>query len=176
MPQRTLDFGISISHEPKILSLSSIPESTPQPILAPPSARSLSAQWIPCIAMLLLSFISLVDRSILGILSPVILRDLHLSAGQYGTAILVFSICYMLANPVWGISCGFRRQAGKPAISSGAGSPTVVARTPWPPEIAPAPRWACSPYSPPAALRYVSFPTPRNFRTPCRSPWPSSSW
>jgi ACS family hexuronate transporter-like MFS transporter len=59
--------------------------------------------WTPCVAMLLLSFISLVDRSILGILSPVILRELHLSAGQYGTAILVFSICYMLANPVWGL-------------------------------------------------------------------------
>jgi MFS transporter, ACS family, aldohexuronate transporter len=53
--------------------------------------------------MMLLSFISLVDRSILGILSPVILRDLHLSAGQYGTAILIFSICYMVANPVWGL-------------------------------------------------------------------------
>ena len=59
--------------------------------------------WTPCVAMLLLSFISLVDRSILGILSPVILRELHLSAGQYGTAILVFSICYMFANPVWGL-------------------------------------------------------------------------
>jgi MFS family permease len=53
--------------------------------------------------MLLLSFISLVDRSILGILSPVMLRELHLTAGQYGTAILVFSICYMLANPIWGL-------------------------------------------------------------------------
>jgi MFS family permease len=53
--------------------------------------------------MLLLSFISLVDRSILGILSPVMLRELHLSASQYGAAILVFSICYMLANPVWGL-------------------------------------------------------------------------
>jgi MFS transporter, ACS family, hexuronate transporter len=53
--------------------------------------------------MLLLSFISLVDRSILGILSPVMLRELHLSASQYGVAILVFSICYMVANPVWGL-------------------------------------------------------------------------
>lgn len=58
--------------------------------------------WTPCIAMLLLSFISLLDRSILSILSPVILRDLHLNAEQYGMAIFVFSICYMLANPVWG--------------------------------------------------------------------------
>ena len=61
------------------------------------------ALWTPCVAMLLLSFISLVDRSILGILSPVILRELRLSASQYGAAILVFSICYMLANPVWGL-------------------------------------------------------------------------
>jgi ACS family hexuronate transporter-like MFS transporter len=53
--------------------------------------------------MLLLSFISLVDRSILGILSPVMLHELNLSAGQYGAAILVFSICYMLANPIWGL-------------------------------------------------------------------------
>ncbi len=53
--------------------------------------------------MMLLSFISLVDRSILGILSPVMLRDLHLSASQYGNAILAFSICYMLSNPVWGL-------------------------------------------------------------------------
>jgi MFS family permease len=53
--------------------------------------------------MLLLSFISLVDRSILGILSPVMLQELHLSASQYGTALFVFSICYMLANPVWGL-------------------------------------------------------------------------
>ena len=53
--------------------------------------------------MLLLSFISLVDRSILGILSPVMLRELHLSAEQYGTAIFVFSICYMVANSVWGL-------------------------------------------------------------------------
>jgi predicted MFS family arabinose efflux permease len=53
--------------------------------------------------MLLLSFISLMDRSILGILSPVMLRDLHLTAGQYGTALMVFSICYMVANPVWGL-------------------------------------------------------------------------
>jgi len=45
-----------------------------------------------------------VDRSILGILSPVMLRDLHLSAEQYGAAIFVFSLCYMLANPIWGWS------------------------------------------------------------------------
>lgn len=52
--------------------------------------------------MLLLSFLSYVDRSVLAILSPTILADLHLSATQYGYAILVFSLCYMIANPIWG--------------------------------------------------------------------------
>ncbi len=52
--------------------------------------------------MTLLSLLSYVDRSVLAILSPTILGDLHLSATQYGYAVSVFSICYMLANPVWG--------------------------------------------------------------------------
>src|ERR1700729_3375269 len=60
-------------------------------------------QWAPCIAMLLLGFLSYVDRSVLAILSPTILAALHLSATQYGFAILVFSLCYMLANPIWGL-------------------------------------------------------------------------
>ena len=78
--------------------------SFPSPSSGPTlSFRKRLVLWTPCIAMLFLSFISLVDRSILGILSPVMLHDLHLSAGQYGTALLTFSICYMLANPIWGL-------------------------------------------------------------------------
>jgi MFS family permease len=53
--------------------------------------------------MTLLGLLSYVDRSVLAILSPTILADLHLSATQYGYAILVFSLCYMLANPIWGL-------------------------------------------------------------------------
>ena len=75
----------------------------PLPTIVAPAPTSDLARWIPAIAMTFLSFISLVDRSILSILSPVILRDLHLTAGQYGTAILVFSICYMAVNPFWGL-------------------------------------------------------------------------
>jgi MFS family permease len=52
--------------------------------------------------MTLLGLLSYVDRSVLAILSPTILSSLHLSATQYGYAILVFSLCYMLANPIWG--------------------------------------------------------------------------
>jgi MFS transporter, ACS family, hexuronate transporter len=59
-------------------------------------------QWMPAGSMLLLSFLSYADRSVLAILSPTILRELHLSATQYGWAITAFSLCYMVANPIWG--------------------------------------------------------------------------
>jgi MFS transporter, ACS family, hexuronate transporter len=52
--------------------------------------------------MTLLGLLSYLDRSVLAILSPTILAALHLSATQYGYAILVFSLCYMLSNPIWG--------------------------------------------------------------------------
>jgi len=42
--------------------------------------------------MLLLGLLSYVDRSVLAILSPMILVSLHLSATQYGFAILIFSL------------------------------------------------------------------------------------
>jgi ACS family hexuronate transporter-like MFS transporter len=64
--------------------------------------RSVVRQWAPVVSMTLLGLLSYVDRSVLAILSPTILAALHLSATQYGYAILVFSLCYMLANPVWG--------------------------------------------------------------------------
>jgi MFS transporter, ACS family, hexuronate transporter len=63
---------------------------------------TLLRQWAPAIAMMLLSLLSYVDRSVLAILSPTILADLHLSVTQYGYAVSAFSICYMLANPIWG--------------------------------------------------------------------------
>jgi MFS family permease len=52
--------------------------------------------------MMLLSLLSYADRSVLAILSPTILGDLHMSATQYGYAVSAFSVCYMAANPVWG--------------------------------------------------------------------------
>ncbi len=53
--------------------------------------------------MLLLSLISYVDRSVLAILSPTILNDLHLTVTQYGDAIACFSAAYGVANIVWGL-------------------------------------------------------------------------
>ena len=67
------------------------------------TSRSTLRLWAPAISMTLLGLLSYVDRSVLAILSPTILADLHLSATQYGYAILVFSLCYMLSNPIWGL-------------------------------------------------------------------------
>jgi MFS family permease len=64
--------------------------------------QSVFRTWAPAVSMTLLGLLSYVDRSVLAILSPTILADLHLSATQYGYAILVFSLCYMIANPLWG--------------------------------------------------------------------------
>jgi ACS family hexuronate transporter-like MFS transporter len=58
--------------------------------------------WAPCVSMLLLSLLSYADRSVLAILSPTILGQLHMSAQQYGYAVSAFSVCYMVSNPVWG--------------------------------------------------------------------------
>jgi ACS family hexuronate transporter-like MFS transporter len=52
--------------------------------------------------MMLVSFVSYVDRTTLALLAPTILADLHLSAEQYGWVISAFSICYTASNPAWG--------------------------------------------------------------------------
>jgi ACS family hexuronate transporter-like MFS transporter len=52
--------------------------------------------------MMLLSFLSYVDRNILAILSPTILRETHLSAEDYGLVISAFSAAYLVGNPFWG--------------------------------------------------------------------------
>lgn len=52
--------------------------------------------------MLMVSFISYVDRNTMAILAPVILRDTHMNAEQYGFIISCFSIAYMIGNPLWG--------------------------------------------------------------------------
>ena len=59
--------------------------------------------WVPAVSMMLVSFISYVDRNTLAILAPTILKDTHLSAEQYGFIISCFSVTYMIGNPVWGI-------------------------------------------------------------------------
>jgi ACS family hexuronate transporter-like MFS transporter len=52
--------------------------------------------------MMLVSFISYVDRNTLALLAPTILAEMHLSAEQYGLIVSAFSIAYMISNPLWG--------------------------------------------------------------------------
>lgn len=59
-------------------------------------------RWLPCLAMMLVSFISYVDRNTLALLSPTILADTKLNSVQYSWMISGFSIAYTLGNPLWG--------------------------------------------------------------------------
>ncbi len=65
--------------------------------------RARTTLWLPTVSMLLLSLISYMDRSVLAILSPTILNDLHLTVTQYGDAIACFSAAYGIANILWGL-------------------------------------------------------------------------
>jgi ACS family hexuronate transporter-like MFS transporter len=58
--------------------------------------------WSPIAAMMLLSFLSYVDRNTLAILSQTILRETGLNAEQYGWMISAFSAAYLVGNPMWG--------------------------------------------------------------------------
>jgi len=58
--------------------------------------------WFPVMIMGLMSLISYLDRSTLAILSPTILREVHLNAQQYGWIVSAFSFAYMFGNPLWG--------------------------------------------------------------------------
>jgi MFS transporter, ACS family, aldohexuronate transporter len=63
---------------------------------------ALMRRFLPCVAMMLVSLISYIDRNTLALLSPTILAETHLSGAQYGWIISAFSFAYMLGNPLWG--------------------------------------------------------------------------
>jgi len=65
-------------------------------------AYARASRWVPTAAMMLLSLLSYVDRNVLAILSPTILRETRMSAQQYGWVISAFSFAYLVGNPVWG--------------------------------------------------------------------------
>lgn len=69
---------------------------------AAPRSRASVAQWVPALSMMLVSFISYIDRNTLALLAPTILRELDLSAQQYGFIVSAFSVAYMIGNPLWG--------------------------------------------------------------------------
>ncbi len=58
--------------------------------------------WVPVFVVMTASCLSYIDRQALAVISPMILKDTGLSAASYADAISVFSILYMIANPLWG--------------------------------------------------------------------------
>jgi ACS family hexuronate transporter-like MFS transporter len=58
--------------------------------------------WVPCIGMALCSWLSFVDRQVLNILAPTIIKDTGLTAGDFAAATSFFFLTYTLGNPVWG--------------------------------------------------------------------------
>ncbi len=58
--------------------------------------------WVPSCAMMLANLLSYVDRQVLAVLSPTILRETGLTAEAYARALAAFSILYMIGNPLWG--------------------------------------------------------------------------
>src|ERR1700687_3462814 len=58
--------------------------------------------WVVSAAMMLCSWLSYMDRQILAVLSPTILKDTGMTAQSYAEVVSAFSIAYMIANPLWG--------------------------------------------------------------------------
>ncbi len=82
--------------------VSDIDVSPAQTIGAATSPSTSWTMWVPSVAMMLSSLLSYVDRQVLAVLSPMILRDTGLSAQAYADALAAFSIFYMIGNPLFG--------------------------------------------------------------------------
>ena len=69
---------------------------------APAAAATSWQMWVPCLGMALCSWLSFVDRQVLNILSPTIIKDTGLTAADFTNATSFFFLTYTLGNPVWG--------------------------------------------------------------------------
>src|ERR1700683_1206767 len=74
------------------------------PLLNNPPARPVSGfrMWGPVLVMMSCSWLSYIDRQALAVISPMVLKDTGLTAGNYADAVSAFSIAYMIGNPLWG--------------------------------------------------------------------------
>ena len=74
----------------------------------PPDASAVASRalgwrmWVPCVGMGLCSWLAFVDRQVIAVLSPTILKDTGLSAQQFGVVVSYFFYAYTIANPFWG--------------------------------------------------------------------------
>jgi len=69
---------------------------------ATPAAAVTWQMWVPCIGMALCSWLSFVDRQVLNILSPTIIKDTGLTPADFTNATSFFFLTYTLGNPIWG--------------------------------------------------------------------------
>jgi ACS family hexuronate transporter-like MFS transporter len=58
--------------------------------------------WWPSIVMMLGTLLGYLDRQILALLSPMILKETHLTAQAYTETISAFSYTYMIVTLIWG--------------------------------------------------------------------------
>jgi len=75
------------------------------PAVAPTTSAARAVDWrmwVPCIGMALCSWLSFVDRQVLTILSPTIIKDTGLTPQNFTDAASFFFLAYTVGNPVWG--------------------------------------------------------------------------
>ncbi|HKH70834.1 MAG TPA: MFS transporter [Vicinamibacterales bacterium] len=77
-------------------------QATVRTSTASATATTTWQMWVPCVGMALCSWLSFVDRQVLNILSPTIIKDTGLTAQDFTTATSFFFLTYTLGNPVWG--------------------------------------------------------------------------
>src|SRR5262247_3757348 len=58
--------------------------------------------WVPCVVMAACSWLAFVDRQVLAVLSPTILKETGMTARDYGTAFSLFFYVYAFSNLLWG--------------------------------------------------------------------------
>jgi ACS family hexuronate transporter-like MFS transporter len=79
-----------------------VTEATAQTVRIEAGRRLGWRMWVPCAGMALCSWLSFVDRGVLGVLAPTVLAETGMSAQDYGNVVFFFFIVYTLACPLWG--------------------------------------------------------------------------
>src|SRR4030095_16614828 len=77
-------------------------QATVRTSTASTSSATTWQMWVPCVGMALCSWLSFVDRQVLNILAPTIIKDTGLTNADFTNATSFFFLTYTLGNPVWG--------------------------------------------------------------------------
>ena len=65
--------------------------------------QSMSWRWTAIAVIAVASSLNFLDRQLLAALAPQLMREFHITAGQYGDVIFAFSICYAVSAPLAGL-------------------------------------------------------------------------